>query len=141
MKSLSEKEKAVLAMAIDCEGHISLSLHEKTKRNSFTCSVVVRIMNTNIDLLHHIQSMTRIGVVDPQTKIPKRKLQYIWRLRTHEMEDFLEAIKNDLVIKRDQCVIALEYLTRDWQNPLSEDDLQFRRVAFSEMQELNQKGD
>jgi hypothetical protein len=141
MKLLSVADKRVLAMAIDCEGCISIT--QNLRRKNIEGMLQVDLGNTNITFLLYLCDLTGIGIIDPGYKyIDKNwKKSYKWRLRRYEMLKFIIAIEPYLIIKRDQAMIMIEYLERRWSKPLSEEDINLRRVMISEMKELNQTGE
>jgi hypothetical protein len=140
MNILTDKQIAYLAAAIDFEGSIKLNSVTIPKATGVMCTFAVEVGNTSFALLNHLQHITGLGIIYPRPKQKGWKQAFIWSLRVHEMRDFLEAIQNDLVIKRTQCEILLEYMNHAWSNPLTEDQNTLRRVMLSEMKELNKRG-
>lgn len=139
MKILNIEHKVYLAAAIDFEGHISL-IRGRITRTCIKCNMVVSVTNTCLNVLEYLQTITDSGQIDLRIKEKGYKQAYVWRLRVPEIEDFLRSIQPYLKIKNDQCSIMLEYITRNWANPLTEEDNRLRRIMLEEMAELNRKG-
>jgi hypothetical protein len=122
MQSLTCCQKTTLAMAVDCEGCLSLC-YVGRKAQTYTCTVSVGISNSNLEFLEYLQDMVGYGTISPFGKVDGWKQVYNWRIGLDNQIMFLEAIEKNLIIKWEQCRILLEYLKRDWEDPLSHDDI------------------
>jgi hypothetical protein len=138
MLHLTECKREVLAMAIDCEGWIAFACN---KKQNYNIVALVGISNTKIKLLRHIQDMTGIGSIGPKPKPKGKRAQgYQWNLRSYEMRAFLEAIQPYLIIKSEQCELALKFLKYGWSRPLNTEDINLREEWAEKMIALNERG-
>jgi hypothetical protein len=141
MKPLADRDLGYLAGIIDGEGRISLnSQSSKHAVRGVHLAPHIDVGNTNVDLPNRLKETTGLGVVAREPRRGRENDVFRWRLRVKEMVPFLSAIRDDLVVKWEQAVILLEYLTTAWSMPLTEEHRSLRRVMFQEMDDLNRKG-
>lgn len=149
VRSLSEIEKARIAMAIDCEGCITASVgwwkkYHKRDQEYECFSIKTSVFNTNKILLEWLQDSTSLGNIKPIRKVarPNCKLGYEWVIFPNAMRELLPIILPYFLLKRRQAELAIEFLsiTKSKRSCLPEEKKQRKRKIVSEMQKLNKRG-
>jgi hypothetical protein len=141
---LSEKDKSYIAGAVDTEG--TIDINRNFNKKGFNYHPVIKISNTNTNFLNYICKQTNIGQIILHNKETKRRKQeWQWQLNINEMKNFLEIIGNELIIKKRQMELMLEYfeLTKikynKWNPRSNSVDINLE-IIWEEMRELNAKG-
>jgi hypothetical protein len=134
---MKEKNWSYLAGLFDGEGCISIC-ERKDKQGDNAFIFCIQITNTNTTLMKWLVQHFG-GVYYPQdgkSRNPKWKPSFRWRVKGRKNEEeFLLGVLPYLVIKREQAILALEFV-RMWQekNPI-------RRLEIAQrMRELNHRG-
>jgi hypothetical protein len=134
---MKEKNWSYVAGLFDGEGCISIC-NRKDKHEDTAFIFCIQITNTNTTLMKWL--VEHFGGVyysqDGKSRNPKWKPSFRWRVKGRKNEEeFLLGILPYLVIKREQALLALEFV-RMWQekNPT-------RRLEIAQkMRELNHRG-
>ena len=146
---LTEIEKSQIAMAIDCEGCISVTPTLLKKHWAFSTKTF--IANTNLIFLNWINNLIGLGNVVFVHKSPKYKgiyvtdnwkKQYIWVIYATDMRKLLPIIYPYLIIKKDIALLTIEFLslTKGKGYHLNEVQQIRRLEIFNELRKLNWRG-
>jgi hypothetical protein len=129
---------SALAMCFDCEGTISLGKHNKTEEGEPT-SVQLDLTIVNTDERLMVWLMRHFGgryYLRPAYS-PKHKACFRWRVTGKaNKEKVLLGILPYLIIKREQAVLALEFV----RMPVHHRDWEERQRLMVACQKLNAKG-
>jgi len=146
MNILTEKQISYIAGIIDGEGNISVNRQKQKGGKDWNYHIHVVITNTKIELLKYIQELTKIGnIYQNVDDRPNHNKSWRWYLTNNEIKPFLEVIINDLMIKKKQAKLMLEFIdlkkhkaNRYYTVPL-EISIE-RELIWEELRELNRKG-
>lgn len=142
MNTLTGRVKAYVAGIMDGEGYIGLTREAKAGRNP-SYHVETCVTNTSVELVSWLKRKTGIGRVRPGHAATKqRKESYVWDLAAFEIKPFLLEIMDDLVVKRTQAELLIEYIDgiNKSRNPLTTDEAIVKDLIWRELRELNKKG-
>lgn len=113
----SEKTKTWLAAVIDCDGCIALNKHHVKERvKGFTILPQVRFCNTNIQIAQRFRKLTfqndsSLATSYRHKNNPKWRDKYsVYVSRTPLVYALLSKIKDDLIVKRKQAELVLEFI-------------------------------
>ncbi len=142
MADFSVEELAYAAGIIDGEGYIGIRRIKKAPR---TAVVAVEVGNTDPRLILWLRQRWPDSLNDQPVKRKKRphhhKPLYLWILASQKAENFLKVIQPYLLLKKDQCEIALavrETITPS--NYVSDQVYAFRTEAIEKIKKLNHRG-
>lgn len=164
MRILTKIQRGYLAGVIDCEGTISITMHQQRTKTGFGEQIMhkMAVSNTDTRLLQWLVDVTGLGNVKPSSQSNSTKLErfdktrikplYIWGLWANNIRQLLPVIMPYLVIKGRQAELMMEslgltkervgraYAGRGKGYPLSQEAKQRRREIVNEMRKLNQRG-
>ena len=145
MKALLPVDLGIICGLVMGEGCIGLCKTDgRTRNHNIHYSLRVCVSNTDRSLLEWLLEITGIGAIKSRKKSKSHwKQGYVWELRIPEMKEFLETILPHMIIKEDQCRLALEYLALPLGNSREPVDPQVqltREFIFRDFQTLNKKG-
>lgn len=150
MNTLSEAQKAYIAGFVDGEGSISVFITRHKERNHKSFDALVRVTNTNKDVLDTLCLWTGLGFVRPQSIRRKnmafvinRKPQWKWQVSPNQMRELLPAILPYLQVKRRVTQLVMEFLgerarPRGWN--VTQKMLDKNNRIVREIQSLNVRG-
>jgi hypothetical protein len=97
--SLSEVEKSYLAGIVDGEGTIGLWRHHKNE----TQTPNVTVANNSLELLEWIKARVGGTIISKKKRLAHHSDSYAWSIRQNRAIEFLNDIKEYLIIKRPQA--------------------------------------
>lgn len=101
-----------IAGLFDGEGHITCHVYSRYGNRKSGMSVCVGISNNFKDVLYKVQDFLNMGQVilnNKQTDI--RSTTYCYHiLNKNDVEKFLNLVKEYLIIKKEECLLALDML-------------------------------
>ena len=146
---MSDKAKyGYLAGIVDGEGTITIGrseyvAHRKAEGsrparqyNSLGFHVKVSVKNTDLRLMKWLKNRFGGEYYDAKSKNPSWKDSYVWHHAAESKQEFLLAILPYLIIKREQALVALEFLRIDSQVRCPEK----RQALYEKIVTLNQRG-
>lgn len=104
----------------------------------------VSFSNTNLEVLHRIMQVTGGSIVKSNKSKNNWKQGYMLVITGKDkLLPLLERLQKLLIIKQEQCSLALRYLqtVKEDRKPLTADEKIIRNVMFDHMQFLNRRGD
>ena len=102
--------RAYVAGIVDGEGTICISSHFAPHSKHLSHSLRVSISTTDLRLMVWLEENVGAGSIQSKPrKNSKWKTEYRWNVNGSNAERLLQAIKNDLVLKREQAEVALEF--------------------------------
>jgi len=131
-----------LAMAIDCEGSISIGKHNSMERTQY--DLYVQVYNTNELLVDWIVETFGFGKhIGTRRRSEKHKQEYAAYISGLNAAKIIERIKPHLLLKYKQAKVALEFSHtisnhKIWKLPPEVTEL--RELLYLEMKSLNKKG-
>lgn len=133
---------AYLAGIIDGEGSIMIYWNHTTDR--FT--LMIKVSNTSkpmVDWLFENFGGASYAINPPSKLIHKQwKQQYVWEVRKPETLPFLEELHPYLVVKKEQCEIAIKFRKTFGHKkcPLPKEIYDIRIKLYEQMKHLNYRG-
>lgn len=142
MNILTERQIGYHAAAIDSEGTISIGRQNKNK-NIYILKIC--IYNTNMPFLKYLRFTSGLGSIYSRPREGNRKPIWSWQISKYEIKDYLEAIIDSLIIKKQQAKLMLEFLplVKDFHsqwNPIPLENIIHRELIWEEMKILNKRG-
>lgn len=148
MRKLTKEEAAYIAGLVDGEGTISISKNKNNSPGSY--SIVLRIYNSNIDMLNFVKEKTELGSVKPNQLTKKWegrnfKQVFKWQIFANDMRTFLPQIIPYLISKKEIAKLVLEWLTRYGRKKLggyyfTDEDREWRINTYLRLKKLNKRG-
>jgi len=143
MKVLTIAQAAYIAGLLDGEGYVGVTRKINTHYTSY--AVHVTITMTNLKVINWLKDITGIGRIHNVIKSKNHKQKYSWYLRVDEIKEFLNSIKDYLIVKRLQASLLLEFLSTlrkvNQYNMLTVEEKIEKELIYEELRKLNKKGD
>jgi len=152
LRTVSEIDKARTAMAIDCEGNISLYMNVNND-GSPRISLDVRVVNTSYTLPEKLYEIWKVGHVrcHPNRTFQNGKDVYEWQVQDRDsVQWILRSVEKYLIIKQRQAALLLEAISflnickpRKWGgtgSPYSSGDKERIREFVMTCHVLNSRG-
>ena len=137
-----EEKLAYLAGIIDGEGTITIFHYKRLNRYYLT----VEVYNNSKELIDWL--INNFGGDSRPIHSASRliqtnwKITYVWRISNNETLNFLKAVYPYLLVKKEQCEIAIKFketfLKREC--PISKTTFEFRKSLYERIKPLNQRG-
>lgn len=140
LSPLSVTAAAYVAGVLDGEGSISLSV--KRRDLPHARNPMVRVANTNLDLLEHLVALTGNGAIYERrsTGVAHRRC-LDWMLTANQIRFVLPQVLPFLVIKRRQAELVLEYLGLiEGRRGIPESLRDRAKAIIAEIHDLNERG-
>ena len=110
-KKLTPSQAMWIAGVIDCEGCLVLGSYWNKHRNSYNYHVAVQVQMTDREVIDQLARWCDGPVFFYQTKNPKHKSTWEWRLAANGTRWLLPQIRKFLLIKHQQADLLLRFLT------------------------------
>lgn len=140
----SELLFARLAMALDCEGNISIGVQRAKKDRKKPCYFVdIRITNTNEQLTNWLYDNFAFKIYLAYSKNPKHKDSYHARLTSQAATAILQCIRPYLILKGEQADLAIELqksMSESRYRTPTDSEIEYREQLWTKARALNQKG-
>jgi hypothetical protein len=136
MEPLSDRDIGYLTGLFDGEGCVSIMPRPKHNGgfHGFDYAINARIANTNIEMLYWIQSKVG-GAIYTHWAKGNRKPSWVWHLGGKAAKSFLELIEPFVIVKRQQIMLGLQFLSMGRKSAPSE-----RAALWQQMKRLNFRG-
>lgn len=135
---------ARLAMAIDCEGSISIMKQpDKRRKSGYRYYTVLHIYNTDERLIDWIRDNFGFKKYrGSRQRNPKHKQEYYAVSTRRKLEPILRKIMPYLIIKGKLAILALELQKTMGQpyRPVQDEMLEYREQLWLQAKELNRRG-
>lgn len=140
-KMLTNVQTAWIAACIDCEGCLSLGSYWNKTRNSYNFHVNASVQMTDKSIPEKLYELCGGHLYYDEREVVKHKSVWQWHLSSNGLRWLLPQILDDLLVKRKQAELLLEFLTISKRGVSTRAEYNKRAQEIRlEMKYLNQRG-
>lgn len=125
---------------IDGEGCICISKYQQPKRKNPSYRLSIRIGNTDLRMLNFLYTEFGGSIKDKQTKVKGMATCYEWVVSDTKAEFLLRLVKDYVVCKKDEVLLALRFreLSKIHPGKNVPELLEVKNGIFEKLKEMHQ---